>query len=274
MRTLPVTAAVINHNAAPKLESLLPQVAEAGYDDVVVLDDASRDDTRDVAKRYGIDVIGDHTERGQAGNYNRILERERCEIVHFIDADARLITPVRDAAERIRDTIPSSAFGYVGGLVLDETGVQHPWNFGPRQGLGTAVSANLQFLTAAIEKKHPSHGQVLRRGLVNFLDVWPEPRGHYRPRQVYWSMAQNMVMDTTVLREIGGFDEHLRHRSIQDLSIRLARLGMTRYFSPSIIITLGKNSPGELYGSTGRIRDEYTIARRYGLGNWLRSSDK
>lgn len=275
MNKLPVIAAVVNHNTAPTLTTLLPELTSAGYDDVIVLDDASTDGSREVAEEADVAFWSSDAARGPGATYNSLLDAvAHPALAHFIDARAHLVTPARDAADRIRGMTPSESFGYVGGLVLDETGVQHPWNYGPRQSLITAFGANLQYMTAGIARKNPNRGQQLRANLDGFLAPWPDTQHVPQHREVYWSMEQNMVIGTRLLEGIGGFDETLRYHGIQDLSIRMAQIGLKRYFNPNLIVSLGNQSREDLYKGFDMVRAEARIARKHGICSWLFGSGR
>jgi glycosyltransferase involved in cell wall biosynthesis len=52
-----VVAAIPNYNMGPHLIELLPSILAHGYDAVYVLDDASTDDSVDIVRSFGSDVV-------------------------------------------------------------------------------------------------------------------------------------------------------------------------------------------------------------------------
>jgi glycosyltransferase involved in cell wall biosynthesis len=81
---------VSNHNYGPYLAEMLDALLAQTYEhvEVVVVDDGSTDDSRDVLARYGDRILVQHQEnRGQAVACNRAFARSSGEIVVFHDSD-------------------------------------------------------------------------------------------------------------------------------------------------------------------------------------------
>src|SRR3989344_387666 len=90
---LPVVAVIPAFNAETTLEPLLKTALEQGYGEVCVLDDASTDNTYELAKslRPDVTVIRGHENLGAGGNRNRILHQiGYYSIFHLIDSDTSL----------------------------------------------------------------------------------------------------------------------------------------------------------------------------------------
>ena len=80
---------------------------------------------------------------GAGANRNRIMGALGFNaIIHFIDADMDLHTD--RAPELAQEIASSSTIGFVGGLIKEANGRQHPVNSGPRQSLRNSLRANLQ----------------------------------------------------------------------------------------------------------------------------------
>ncbi|MBS1834779.1 MAG: glycosyltransferase family 2 protein [Acidobacteria bacterium] len=80
-------------NAASFLPRLLRSAASQAiaFDDIVVVDDASSDDTARVAESLGARVIRNEQNRGCSASKNVALAHASCDWVHFHDADDELL---------------------------------------------------------------------------------------------------------------------------------------------------------------------------------------
>src|SRR6516162_6293028 len=67
------------YNAARTLEMTYQEISREVVDDVILVDDASKDDTLEVARKLGIFAVAHHENRGYGGNqktcYRVALER-------------------------------------------------------------------------------------------------------------------------------------------------------------------------------------------------------
>ena len=105
-RTDKVIAVMPAYNAAATLERTIADIPEGSVDEVILVDDCSRDNTVDLAKSLGLTVIEHETNRGYGGNqktcYRHALDRG-ADIVVMIHPDYQYdsrVIPV--AAEIIR----------------------------------------------------------------------------------------------------------------------------------------------------------------------------
>jgi len=85
----PVSVAICTRNRARllarALDSILPQLH--ADDELMVVDDASTDDTAGVAKRYGVRYVGAESNQGIARNRNRAVRAARHDVILFVDDD-------------------------------------------------------------------------------------------------------------------------------------------------------------------------------------------
>jgi glycosyltransferase involved in cell wall biosynthesis len=94
MTTLPTIAMLIPaYNAAAYLPRLLESAAQQSepFDEIWVYDDCSRDDTAEMAERYGARVVRGDLNRGCTYGKSVLAERTRCEWIHFHDSDDLLL---------------------------------------------------------------------------------------------------------------------------------------------------------------------------------------
>lgn len=91
------------YNAAETLETTLQRIPDGACDEVIVVDDASRDDTAEIASRLPVTLVRHETNRGYGGNqktcYRTALDRgaDYVVMVHPDDQyDARLVPAAVD----------------------------------------------------------------------------------------------------------------------------------------------------------------------------------
>ena len=267
---LPVVAAIPNYNMAHCLGELLPQIAEQDYAAIFVLDDASTDDSREAVSDFdrSIHFVAGTENVGAGANRNRITDALGFNaIIHFIDADMRLET--ERVPELAQEVAGSNTIGFVGGLIKEANGNQHPFNYGPRQCLRADVGANLQTYISSKVDTDPEKAAALRErfsGLVaDFPDLLAEPQA----KRIFWNAEANLLIRSDVLANIGGFDPKLRDHEIQDLAIRLSDAGLERRFDPALsavhkaILVRSGNRNLQM------MKAEWQIAKKHGLLNWL-----
>lgn len=90
------------HNAASHLPRLLASVREQtmSFDEVLLFDDASADNTVDVAQRAGARVIATSVNVGPSEGKNRLAAQTSAEWIHFHDADDVLAPRFVEKARR------------------------------------------------------------------------------------------------------------------------------------------------------------------------------
>lgn len=103
-----IALAVPAYNAARFLPQLFQSVAAqtTPFDEIWVYDDCSTDDTAEVAKSFGANVVRGDVNRGWCVGKNALLERVGCEWIHFHDADD-VIAPEYVARAKTRITCES-----------------------------------------------------------------------------------------------------------------------------------------------------------------------
>jgi N-acetylglucosaminyl-diphospho-decaprenol L-rhamnosyltransferase len=236
-KQLPVIAAIPTYNMSNSLRRLLPQVLAQSYDGVVVLDDASTDDTAEVVSRFGSEVtlVCSPENRGAAANRNQIIDHVGDgAIIHFIDADMDLETAgtptvVREVMARYAD----HGVGLIGGLVSRVDGSQELDNYGAVFSLWGNFTANIQLLIDHL-RKNPRLAGAIRRMVAPIVRDWPNVLEPPAPAPAYWVHEGNMLVYSSLFRSVGGYDPVLRAHEAQDLAIRLEKLGVKRQFDPTI----------------------------------------
>jgi GT2 family glycosyltransferase len=267
---LPVVAAIPNYNMGQSLIGLLRQVAEQEYSAVFVLDDASTDDSRDIVQHVdtSITFVAGAENLGAGANRNRILDvLDGPAIIHFIDADMSL--EVDRVPELAQSMASGERTGFVGGLIEEPGGTQHPFNYGPRQCLHSNLSARVQTYVCSITETDPQRAKQLRQRYKTLLRDWPDPQSEAQSRRIFWSAEANLLIRSDVLGGIGGFDPKFRFHEIQDLALRLGNSGFEQRFDPALaaVHRAVLVRPGNRHFQATKA--ELQIARKFGMVDWL-----
>lgn len=120
-----VTIAIATYNMAVFLREAIDSALAQDYPDfeVIVIDDGSTDETREVVKSYGKRVRYHHQENGGvAVAYNKAFELARGEYIHHLDADDVLTPGTIRRLATLLDGYPSAGLAYADSLVMDAGG--------------------------------------------------------------------------------------------------------------------------------------------------------
>ncbi|HSX00328.1 MAG TPA: glycosyltransferase [Patescibacteria group bacterium] len=235
----PIVAAIPNYNMALSLKELLPNLIRQNYDQIVVLDDASSDDSVAVAKSFeNVAVIVGKANLGSGGNRNRILEiipQTSEAIIHFIDADTTLDTT--NTPEKINTVFTDPAVIAMGGLVKNIDGSQFLWNWGdkftPQAQLSMTLASKFSELMATDRSKAEQYWKRFSALMKHTPNPFKEPA----VRDVFWVSEANLMIRAHDFRDIGGFDPNLRVHDIFDIAVKLKLRNQTFRFDPSVIVT-------------------------------------
>ncbi|MGH7195304.1 MAG: glycosyltransferase family 2 protein [Candidatus Saccharimonadales bacterium] len=268
---IPVVAAIPNYNMAGGLERLLPQVLAQSYDHVYVLDNASTDNSRQIAMNFGsrVTCVAGEQNICSAGNRNRIMDQLKTNtLIHFLDADVELISA--NNPEKIRKIMSQPNVGFAGALVKNSDGKQILWNYGPRQCLHTYISARIHNYMESRPGRNPNFQNLIRRTFNSWLADWPNPGKTPNSQKTYWVNECNLIIESSKFQQLGGFDEQVHSHDIQDLAIRSQKAGYVTLFEPTISV-VNHNNKNVRSGNRkkARRRAESYIARKNGLGQWL-----
>lgn len=254
-----VIAAIPNYNMGQELAISLPPILEQGYDDVYVLDDSStNEDTFDVYEdfKHDITVINGTENFGAAGNRNRVIQHAGSALIHFMDADTTLNSS--NTPDLVREGLEDPNVGYVGGLILNEKGEQVPFNHGSFLSVRSQLGLGVQFGVDALRQNHPNTATKIRKAASSLVAGWPNTLEEPKAQQVYWATEGNLAIPANTLRKVHGFDAELRFFESQDLSWRLAKMGLIRMFDPRIEVT----HRGGQYEGKNPLKDQVTSIRR------------
>jgi lipopolysaccharide/colanic/teichoic acid biosynthesis glycosyltransferase/GT2 family glycosyltransferase len=205
-----VTVIIPAYNAAATLPACLSALGDQVLppDELIVVDDGSTDDTAEIARRYGAQVIQSTRRRGPAAARNLGMTHGHGDVVAFTDADC-----APDPWWLLRLTQP---------LLEDDEVV----------GVKGAYRSSQRSLTARFvqqEYEYKYH-HMARWRQIDFVDTYSAA---YR---------------RDVLLANGGFNQAFSVPSVEDqeLSFRLARKGCRMRFEPRAIVGhLHDSHPGE-----------------------------
>jgi glycosyltransferase involved in cell wall biosynthesis len=271
-KKLPVIVAIPNYNMGDNLRRLLPQVLAQRYDAVFVLDDASTDHSVDVVSAFGDEVklVQSPENRGAGANRNQIIDHVADgALIHFVDADMDLETPdIPAIAREVVERYANRGVGLIGGLVSRVDGTQELDNYGPVCSLWGNSTATLQLLIDHLREK-PRLAGAVQRVAAPAMRNWPNILEPATPAPAYWVHEGNMLVYSSLFKLVGGYDSMLRAHEIQDLAIRLEKMGIKRQFDPSIravhhrIDVRGKNRQKWVN------RAMFYLVRKHGLYRFL-----
>ncbi len=195
-----VTIVIPAYNAAKLLPKVLSAALEAAQGDrILVVDPGSNDDTAQVARSYGVDVLELGHRAGPALARNRGVELIDTDVALFIDSDC---VPHADVVERVRDAFAADP---------------------------ELVSVTGSYDDTPPEQNFFSQYMNLRHHFVH--------QGAKTEGAGFWAGCG--AVKTAVFRQIGGFDaEQFPMPMIEDieLGLRLKPLGQMR-LDPQLHVT-------------------------------------
>ena len=214
-----VVVVVVSYNSARYLPVCLDSLRGVGVE-IIVVDNASTDDSAAVARRHGVRVIANSENRGLAAAANQGARASAAEFLLFLNPDTVLLDGFADL---LRAVVQEPQAGAVAGLLLDEAG---------RPQVGFNVRRLPSFVTLACE--------VL---LVNRL--WPRNpvNRRYRcldlpldrPGEIEQPAGACLLVRRRALEQVGYWDERFYPLWFEDvdLCVRLRRSGYRILFCPT-----------------------------------------
>ena len=206
----------------PCLESLEHQTYPHDRYEVIVVDDASTDDTAQIVRSRGMRVIRLESNGGAAAARNIGAAAAKGDIIAFIDDDA-----VADPQwlECLVQPFGASGVSAVGGLIL-----AYKTNYLAERYL-SAIGCGNPAPLAFGKSKNPFLRFWAYLGSM-FTPIFMEKE----PMEVQAVFTANAAYRASLLRSIGGFDEALRYDEDADVSTRLRDRGAHLFFVPAAIV--------------------------------------
>jgi len=189
--------------------------------EVVVVDDASTDDTEAIVRGYEDDrvrYVAHETNRGGSAARNTGIERARGEYVAFLDSDDEWLPP---KLERQLDRLEAKGEGWIGAY-CDH--VIHP---GGRTGGFQRLAADL---LASDDPEQLTEGgeELVAESLANNVNS---------------GAGSTLVVRTEVARRVSGFDESLARFQDPDFLVRVLHEGKVAHVDEPLVLRHGTGRP-------------------------------
>jgi N-acetylglucosaminyl-diphospho-decaprenol L-rhamnosyltransferase len=199
---------IVTHNSAADLRELTASGSTLeAFERIIVVDNASTDETREIASAAGLELIPLEDNRGMAAAGNVGAAASRGDVFVFMNPDVRLADPAD--LERLEAHLGDLRVGAVApALVLPSGELQDSARWVPTP-----------------------FDLVLRR-------LSGDPRGAVRgdaPVDVEWAVAAFLVIRRSAFDAIGGFDEgYFLYFEDVELGVQLRRQGFSVRFDPTV----------------------------------------
>ena len=231
------TAIVVTYNSAQCIEDCLKAlIAQSGWE-VIVIDNASKDDTVSLARKFEpqVRVIANQDNKGWSGGQNQGVRASNADVCVLVNPDA---IPDTGALDKMVATLAKYDAGAVGGILLLE---------GNRIQRGN------------IMRRFPTLSRSLAEVLL-LNNIWPlNPWNRsWRCLDLDYSHTQAieggvsgacMAFRKSTWEKVGGFDEGFYPCWFddQDFNAKLVNAGLQRVFEPAAVFRhLSKHSVGKL----------------------------
>lgn len=227
----PVAVVVVTHNSAADLAPCLESVCADGAARVVVVDNASSDDSVQIARRLGVEVVEDRENRGYGTAANLGVEHTSEPYVLILNPDTLLRAGTLGSLVARFET--DTRIGAVGPRLLDPDGsIQQSARRFP--SIGTAA---LHGFLGLFWASNPA----TRRYTMADWD-------HASPREVDWVSGAAVAVRRDVWDKVGGFDPgYWMYVEDVDLCWRVRDTGKTVWYEPAgvVVHAIGTSSGSE-----------------------------
>jgi len=249
-----LTAVIVTYNSAPELPACLEAIL-AWTPHVIVVDNASEDESAAAARHYPVQLIANPDNRGFAAAVNQGFARAETPFVLLLNPDAVVVSG-RDELLRAAEE------GGAAGPLLGEDG-QLQRGFGVRR---LPTPAALIFECLAINRVFPGN-PVNRRWRALDLDLSREQEIE-QPAGAFWLIRRD------VWQALGGFDERFHPVWFEDVDFakRMAERGFRNRFTPLAAARHTGGHSVKRIPSADRIRHWHVNLLTYGFQHFSPSA--
>jgi N-acetylglucosaminyl-diphospho-decaprenol L-rhamnosyltransferase len=210
----------VTYNSAAVIGRCLDAALTTGAE-IVVVDNASADDTRAEVKRRGVRLISNSANLGFAAAVNQGFRAVECPYVLLLNPDVALTTGI----ESLREACDLPAVAGAGGMLLDAKG-RLQIGFMVRKLPTPAVLAMEALLLNRISPNNPVNRRYRCLELdYNVLQPVEQPAGAL------------LMIRRTVWEELGGFEEHFWPIWFEDVDFcrRALNRGYSFVYVPQVV---------------------------------------
>lgn len=234
-----VVVGIVSWNTAEHLDACLSALPHALGDldaDVVVVDNASQDHSADVARRHGVRVITNDSNRGYAAAMNQALSHRPAPYLLALNPDTR---PAPGTLERlVKHLRQHPSAGVAVPLLVSETGQHQPSAY--------RFPGPIAPLVASMSTERLRRSWVGRRLLLE----GSAPHGGGR---VDWAIGAVHLIRASALRGEDPYSERsFMYAEDLDLCWRLAQRGWSTIMVDDVSVTHVGNVAGEMAWGDGR----------------------
>ena len=215
-----VDVVIVSFNSRAKLRSCVEPLAGAGGVNVVVVDNASHDDSLATIADLPVNTIPLAENVGFGAGCNIGWRSASSPYVLFLNPDARMSAEaVKVLAQRAKERTSAGALGPR--LVTPSGGLDYSLRRFPRLRSTYARALFLQRL-------------LPRASWVD--EVIRDPRSYAEPHAVEWITGACLLVHRAALEEVGGFDERFfMYCEDKDLCTRIWNAGYSVQYEPSVV---------------------------------------
>lgn len=205
-------AVIVTHNSGPLLARAVHSLWANNVIDIIVIDNASNDDTIRVARHLGINVITNYKNRGFAAGCNQGAKFLSHRHILFLNPDAWL---PKETINRSLRTFSSLDCGAVGLALISPQGQPE------KRDHGREVTLSHLFLRVLGRHKIQRQLSSSQANAVN----------------VDWVCAGAMIVSRPVFNKVNGFDEtFFMYWEDVDLCLRIKQAGFSVYYLPQVSV--------------------------------------
>jgi GT2 family glycosyltransferase len=220
---------VVTHHSAATIADCLQHLLddeilddESGEREIIVVDNASTDDTREIVRRFSqVKLIASPKNLGFGGGNQLGFENSSGEIVIFLNPDT---TIAKGFSQTLRSFFAKrDDIGILGGRILNTEGTL------PRTCNAFPTFFSLLYQHSAYKYLFP-RSRAYRRFMLSDWDG-------QTAREVDSVSGACFAMSRAVLQKIGGFDDtFFLYFEEFDLAQRVRKLGLKIYFEPELAV--------------------------------------
>lgn len=216
-----VDVVVVSFNSGERLRACVERLSHEPLIQVIVVDNASNDDSRGVVADLPLRVVALERNVGFGAGCNVGWRTLGADVVLFLNPDAQ-ISP--DNVFRLADILQQSSAGAIAPRIVNEAG-------------------ELEWSLRRFPKIRSVYGQAL---LAHHLfpkadwvdEVIRDPERYEREAPCDWASGACLLVRRDLLERIGGFDEDFfMYCEDVDLCRRLWDLGQSVVYTPSVVCT-------------------------------------